>query len=57
VSGGVYVDYLAGDEWAARRGCIPSDIRRPAMLKRRYDLDNVFRLNSNIAPDRGGNPA
>ncbi|MGH2618865.1 MAG: BBE domain-containing protein, partial [Thermomicrobiales bacterium] len=48
---GAYANFL-GDEGAARvrAAYSPASFTRLASVKRRYDPDNVFRLNANIAP-------
>ena len=48
---GTYVNSIA-DEGGAdlRRAYKPATLRRLAELKRRYDPENVFHLNHNIAP-------
>jgi FAD/FMN-containing dehydrogenase len=55
-TGGVYVNYLGGDvdEGADRvRAAYGHDkYQRLLALKRKYDPDNVFRLNQNIAPTK-----
>ncbi len=52
---GMYVNTIA-DEGAAgvRRAYDDAKLARLAELKRRYDPDNVFRLNHNISPSRDG---
>jgi FAD/FMN-containing dehydrogenase len=47
-----YVGFL-GDEGEAgtRRAYPPATLERLAEVKRRYDPDNLFRLNSNVRPD------
>lgn len=51
---GAYVNFL-GEEGDARTRAAYGEAtyRRLAALKRRYDPDNVFRLNQNIVPDEG----
>ncbi len=48
---GAYVNFLGdeGDE-RVREAYAPSALARLAEIKRRYDPDNVFRLNANIVP-------
>jgi FAD/FMN-containing dehydrogenase len=49
-TGGVYVNFL-GEEGAARvQAAYGPNWARLAALKRRYDPDNAFRVNQNIAP-------
>jgi FAD/FMN-containing dehydrogenase len=49
-----YAGFL-GDEGAqgVRRAYPPATLERLAEVKRRYDPDNLFRLNSNVAPAAG----
>ena len=49
---GVYVNFL-GDEGAdrIRQSYGPEKYERLRALKRKYDPDNLFRLNQNIPPD------
>ncbi len=50
---GVYVNVLADEgETGVRRAYPAGKLARLAMLKRRYDPDNVFHLNQNIRPER-----
>jgi FAD/FMN-containing dehydrogenase len=49
---GVYVNFLMDEgEERVRQGYGPEKYDRLKALKRRYDPDNLFRLNQNIAPD------
>jgi FAD/FMN-containing dehydrogenase len=51
MSGGVYVNYLDGDEGQSRiEAAYGATYERLRALKRRYDPDNVFRLNQNVRP-------
>jgi FAD/FMN-containing dehydrogenase len=47
---GVYVNVFETGEDAMRRAYGDAKLARLAILKRRYDPDNVFHLNQNIAP-------
>jgi FAD/FMN-containing dehydrogenase len=49
---GAYVGFL-GDEGEAgtRRAYPPATLERLAEVKRRYDPDNLFRLNANVPPE------
>jgi FAD/FMN-containing dehydrogenase len=50
-SAGVYVNHLDNDDGAARvRAAYGANYARLVELKRKYDPDNFFRLNHNIAP-------
>ena len=55
-SGGVYVNYLGQEEDEGREriraAYEPAVYSRLADLKRRYDPDNLFRMNQNIAPSK-----
>jgi FAD/FMN-containing dehydrogenase len=60
LSGGVttpaYVGFIGEEgEDGVRRAYPPATLKRLAQVKRRYDPDNLFHLNLNVAPDmRGG---
>jgi FAD/FMN-containing dehydrogenase len=45
-----YVNYLSADDSAATPEAYGANLARLAELKRRYDPDNVFRVNQNVAP-------
>jgi FAD/FMN-containing dehydrogenase len=45
-----YVNYLAADDSGHTRDAYGANYERLVELKRRYDPDNVFRLNQNIDP-------
>ncbi len=50
-SSGVYVNFVSHDDPAMVRVAYPgSTWDRLAQVKRRYDPDNLFRLNLNIPP-------
>jgi FAD/FMN-containing dehydrogenase len=53
--GGEYVNFLGHDERDARAKAIaaygPAKYERLVAVKRRYDPDNLFRINHNIPPD------
>lgn len=48
-SGSVYVNFMPADETDRVRGAYGTNYERLAAIKRRYDPDNLFRLNQNIA--------
>jgi FAD/FMN-containing dehydrogenase len=48
-SGSVYVNFMPADEADRVRGAYGGNYERLAVVKRRYDPDNLFRLNQNIA--------
>jgi FAD/FMN-containing dehydrogenase len=50
--GGVYVNELGADEGAERvQSAYGGNYSRLARIKAKYDPDNLFCLNANIAPD------
>lgn len=50
-TGGVYVNFMPDDErQRVRQGAYGPNYERLAQLKARYDPDNLFRYNQNIAP-------
>lgn len=49
-SGGVYVNFLTADEGDRVRSAYGPNYERLAQVKRKYDPDNLFCVNQNIAP-------
>ena len=49
-SGGVYVNFLTSEESDRVRTAYGPNYERLAQIKRRYDPDNLFRVNQNVAP-------
>jgi FAD/FMN-containing dehydrogenase len=49
-SGGVYVNFLTADEGDRVRSAYGPNYGRLAQVKRKYDPDNLFRMNQNIKP-------
>ena len=49
-TGGAYVNFMADDEGARIETTYGRNYRRLAEIKRRYDPDNLFRMNQNIRP-------
>ncbi|HSD20900.1 MAG TPA: FAD-binding oxidoreductase [Anaeromyxobacter sp.] len=57
-TGGVYVNFLTEDEGEDRvRAAYRDNFARLAAVKAKYDPENLFRSNKNIAPTRGSDPA
>jgi FAD/FMN-containing dehydrogenase len=52
VSEGTYVNFLGDDEAKATASAYPdATLARLRQIKRRYDPENVFRLNTNVTPN------
>jgi FAD/FMN-containing dehydrogenase len=49
-TGGVYVNFLTADEGDRVSAAYGSSYRRLSEIKRRYDPDNLFHTNQNVAP-------
>jgi len=49
-SGGAYVNFMTADESARVPAAYGVNYARLVELKRRFDPDNVFHVNQNIAP-------
>jgi FAD/FMN-containing dehydrogenase len=49
-SGSVYVNFMPADESDRVEKAYGANYRRLAEIKRRYDPDNLFRMNQNIRP-------
>jgi FAD/FMN-containing dehydrogenase len=49
-SGGVYVNFLTADEGDRVRSAYGPNYDRLTRVKRKYDPDNLFRMNQNIKP-------
>jgi len=47
---GAYVNYLDADDASRVRAAYGPNYDRLVEIKRRYDPDNLFHLNQNIAP-------
>lgn len=52
-TGGVYVNLLGGDEQDGARSAYGANYERLVDLKRKYDPDNLFRVNHNVDPAAG----
>jgi FAD/FMN-containing dehydrogenase len=49
-TGGVYVNFMTDDEKGRVQSAYGASYTRLATIKKRYDPENVFRMNHNIAP-------
>ena len=49
-SGSVYINFMPDDENDRVERAYGANYQRLAQIKRRYDPDNLFRLNQNIRP-------
>jgi FAD/FMN-containing dehydrogenase len=49
-TGGVYVNFLSEGEEERIEGAYGANYARLAQVKKKYDPDNLFRINQNIAP-------
>ena len=49
-SGGAYVNFMTADEGERVAGAYGPNYKRLVEMKRKFDPDNVFHLNQNIAP-------
>jgi len=49
-TGGVYINFMPGDEAERVPAAYGANYQRLAALKREYDPDNLFRLNQNVRP-------
>jgi FAD/FMN-containing dehydrogenase len=47
---GGYVNFMSGDDQVRVRANYRRNYDRLAEIKRRYDPDNLFRMNQNVAP-------
>jgi FAD/FMN-containing dehydrogenase len=52
-TGGVYVNFVSEDEERVQ-AAYGANFERLAVLKKKYDPDNVFRVNQNVAPAAKG---
>lgn len=52
-TGGVYVNFLTGEETDRIAAAYGRNYERLAQIKAKYDPDNFFRVNQNIPPARG----
>jgi hypothetical protein len=49
-TGGVYVNFMPEDEQGRVKGAFGASYDRLAMLKKKYDPGNLFRMNMNVRP-------
>jgi hypothetical protein len=49
-NGGVYVNFMTADEGDRVRAAYGPNFDRLALVKRKYDPENLFRMNQNIKP-------
>jgi len=49
-TGGVYVNFMTDDEKGRVQSAYGASYKRLATIKKRYDPDNLFRVNHNITP-------
>ena len=52
-SGTAYVNFMPGDEADRVETVYGGNYRRLAEIKRRYDPNNLFRMNQNVRPAAG----
>ncbi|MES2354651.1 MAG: FAD-binding oxidoreductase [Pseudomonadota bacterium] len=52
-TGGVYVNFLTEDESDRLKAAYGNNYDRLVELKKKYDPENLFRMNQNIAPSKG----
>jgi hypothetical protein len=53
-AGGAYVNFMMDEGQARVKATYGDNYTRLAQIKAKYDPDNVFRVNQNIEPGRGG---
>jgi FAD/FMN-containing dehydrogenase len=56
-TGGVYVNFMTADETERIAAAYGGNYARLQRLKARYDPENLFRMNQNVAPGVGGGVA
>jgi FAD/FMN-containing dehydrogenase len=57
LTGGTYVNFMAGDEDGVGAGVHARTLARLQAVKATYDPNNVFRLNQNVAPSASPSPS